>query len=129
MKKKRLVEAQPQTPGRQGASPEARARPSTCRRRAQFEVSEAAAVNMKTTVKIPDPLFRRAKSQAAERGQTLREGSRVILDTNALSAFVDGEAAIGEVLRRQARAAITVIVLSSATASRNPGTASDMRRG
>jgi predicted nucleic acid-binding protein len=35
----------------------------------------------------------------------------VILDTNALSAFVDGEARVGEVLRRQARAAIPVIVL------------------
>jgi hypothetical protein len=28
---------------------------------------------MKTTVEIPDPLFRRAKSKAAERGQTLKE--------------------------------------------------------
>lgn len=35
----------------------------------------------------------------------------MILDTNALSAFADGEAGIGEVLRRQARAAIPVIVL------------------
>ena len=35
----------------------------------------------------------------------------MILDTNALSAFVDGEAGVGEVLRRQARAAIPVIVL------------------
>lgn len=35
----------------------------------------------------------------------------MILDTNALSAFVDGDAAVGEVLRRQARAAIPVIVL------------------
>jgi predicted nucleic acid-binding protein len=35
----------------------------------------------------------------------------VILDTNALSAFVDGDADVGEVLRRQARAAIPVIVL------------------
>ncbi len=35
----------------------------------------------------------------------------MILDTNALSAFVDGDAAIGEILRRQARAAIPVIVL------------------
>jgi tRNA(fMet)-specific endonuclease VapC len=35
----------------------------------------------------------------------------VILDTNALSAFVDGEAGVGDVLRRQARAAIPVIVL------------------
>ena len=35
----------------------------------------------------------------------------MILDTNALSAFVDGDAAVGEILRRQARAAIPVIVL------------------
>ncbi|MEP7275880.1 MAG: type II toxin-antitoxin system VapC family toxin [Betaproteobacteria bacterium] len=35
----------------------------------------------------------------------------MILDTNALSAFVDGDASVGEVLRRQARAAIPVIVL------------------
>jgi predicted nucleic acid-binding protein len=35
----------------------------------------------------------------------------MILDTNALSAFVDGEAAVGEVLRRQSTAAIPVIVL------------------
>ena len=28
---------------------------------------------MKTTLEIPDPLFRRAKSTAAERGQTLKE--------------------------------------------------------
>jgi len=35
----------------------------------------------------------------------------VILDTNALSAFVDGESGVGDLLRRQARAAIPVIVL------------------
>jgi predicted nucleic acid-binding protein len=35
----------------------------------------------------------------------------VILDTNALSAFVDGDAGVGEALRREARAAIPVIVL------------------
>ncbi|MEP7275881.1 MAG: hypothetical protein ABI812_05955 [Betaproteobacteria bacterium] len=28
---------------------------------------------MKTTVEIPDPLFRKVKSKAAERGQTLKE--------------------------------------------------------
>lgn len=33
------------------------------------------------------------------------------LDTNALSAFADGDPAVGEVLRRQARACIPVIVL------------------
>ena len=35
----------------------------------------------------------------------------MILDTNALSAFVDGDAGVGEVLRREALAAIPVIVL------------------
>jgi predicted nucleic acid-binding protein len=35
----------------------------------------------------------------------------LILDTNALSAFADGDAGIGEILRQQARAAIPVIVL------------------
>ncbi len=35
----------------------------------------------------------------------------MILDTNALSAFVDGDAGVGDVLRGQARAAIPVIVL------------------
>ncbi|HYB32871.1 MAG TPA: type II toxin-antitoxin system VapC family toxin [Steroidobacteraceae bacterium] len=35
----------------------------------------------------------------------------MILDTNALSAFVNGDAEVGEVLRRHARAAIPVIVL------------------
>lgn len=35
----------------------------------------------------------------------------MILDTNALSAFVDGEAAVRQALRREARAAIPVIVL------------------
>jgi hypothetical protein len=28
---------------------------------------------VKTTIEIPDPVFRQAKSKAAERGQTLRE--------------------------------------------------------
>jgi predicted nucleic acid-binding protein len=35
----------------------------------------------------------------------------VILDTNALSAFVDGDAAVGELLRHQARACVPVIVV------------------
>ena len=35
----------------------------------------------------------------------------MILDTNALSAFADGDAAVGEALRTQPRAAIPVIVL------------------
>jgi len=35
----------------------------------------------------------------------------VILDTNALSAFVDGDEAVGDILRSENRAAIPVIVL------------------
>lgn len=35
----------------------------------------------------------------------------MILDTNALSAFVAGDAGVGDALRREARAAIPVIVL------------------
>jgi len=35
----------------------------------------------------------------------------VILDTNALSAFADGDAAVGAILHTQPRAAIPVIVL------------------
>jgi len=35
----------------------------------------------------------------------------VILDTSALSAFVDGDEGVGEILRVRARAAIPVIVL------------------
>ena len=35
----------------------------------------------------------------------------MILDTNALSAFVDGDAGVGDILRRENRAAIPVIVL------------------
>ena len=35
----------------------------------------------------------------------------MILDTNALSAFVEGDPGVGETLRREARAAIPVIVL------------------
>jgi predicted nucleic acid-binding protein len=35
----------------------------------------------------------------------------VILDTNALSAFVDGDEAVGDALRQQPRACIPVIVL------------------
>ena len=35
----------------------------------------------------------------------------MILDTNALSAFVDGQPAVGNALREQSRAAIPVIVL------------------
>ena len=35
----------------------------------------------------------------------------MILDTNALSAFIDGDAAVGEIMRREDRAAIPVVVL------------------
>jgi tRNA(fMet)-specific endonuclease VapC len=35
----------------------------------------------------------------------------MILDTNALSAFVDGDAGVGDALRTQARAAIPVVVI------------------
>ena len=35
----------------------------------------------------------------------------MILDTNALSAFVDGARGVGEILRRQSRVALPVIVL------------------
>src|SRR5436190_15991382 len=38
-------------------------------------------------------------------------GSRVILDTNALSAFADGDAGVGDILRRQSRVVLPVIVL------------------
>src|SRR5438094_297376 len=44
------------------------------------------------------------------RGDRARR-SAVILDTNALSAFVDGDPLVGEILRGQPRAAIPVIVL------------------
>ena len=35
----------------------------------------------------------------------------MILDTNAISAFADGDPAVGDLLRRQARACVPVIVL------------------
>lgn len=43
--------------------------------------------SMKTTIDIPDPLFRKAKSRAAERGQTLKE-----FVTDALSARLASDA-------------------------------------
>jgi hypothetical protein len=43
---------------------------------------------MKTTIDIPDPLFRKAKARAAERGQTLKE-----FVTDALSARLAADAA------------------------------------
>src|ERR1043165_5907311 len=50
------------------------------------------------------------ESRRSLRGHRAR-GSNLILDTHALSAFVDGDAGVGEALRREARAAIPVIVL------------------
>ena len=45
---------------------------------------------MKTTIEIPDPLFRQAKSRAAERGQTLKafltEALQERLQANARNA-------------------------------------------
>jgi tRNA(fMet)-specific endonuclease VapC len=35
----------------------------------------------------------------------------MILDTNALSAFVDGDEAVGDIMRRENRAALPVVVL------------------
>jgi hypothetical protein len=45
---------------------------------------------VKTTIEIPDPLFRKAKSKAAERGQTLKE-----LVTEALQEKLAANAAKG----------------------------------
>jgi len=43
---------------------------------------------MKTTIEIPDSLFRRAKATAAERGQTLKQ-----FFTEALKARLDSQSA------------------------------------
>jgi hypothetical protein len=43
---------------------------------------------MKTTIEIPDPLFRRAKARAAERGQSLKD-----LVAEALQEKLAGQAA------------------------------------
>ena len=48
---------------------------------------------MKTTVEIPDPLFRKAKSKAAERGQTLKEFMTEALEDKLMRP---GKAAGGE---------------------------------
>ena len=40
---------------------------------------------VKTTIEIPDPIFRKAKSRAAERGQSLKE-----FVTDALTAKLEG---------------------------------------
>ena len=46
---------------------------------------------MKTTLEIPDPLFRKAKSRAAERGQTLKD-----FVTDALQAKLATDSASGQ---------------------------------
>ena len=48
---------------------------------------------MKTTVEIPDPLFRKAKSKAAERGQTLKEFMTEALEDKLMKS---GKAGVGE---------------------------------
>ncbi len=45
---------------------------------------------MKTTIEIPDPLFRRAKARAAERGESLKD-----FVAEALRARLAGESATG----------------------------------
>ncbi len=46
---------------------------------------------MKTTIEIPDPLFRQAKARAAERGQTLKQ-----LFTEALQEKLATKSRMGE---------------------------------
>lgn len=46
---------------------------------------------MKTTIDIPDPLFRRAKSKAAERGQTLKEFVAEALQFKLAGSVPSGE--------------------------------------
>ena len=54
----------------------------------------------------------------------------MILDTNALSAFVDGDVGVGNVLRGQPRAAIPVIVLGEFRYGiAHPSNARPTRRG
>ena len=47
---------------------------------------------MKTTVEIPDPLFRRAKSKAAERGQSLKDFMTEALQETLVRAAGDARA-------------------------------------
>jgi hypothetical protein len=48
---------------------------------------------MKTTIEIPEPLFRRVKSKAAERGQTLKQFfTEAIQDKLALQSSKDSSA-------------------------------------
>jgi hypothetical protein len=62
-------------------------------RRACVRSSTRKYVNMglmKTTIEIPDPLFRKAKSKAAERGQTLKEFMAEALHEKLASNAHDG---------------------------------------
>jgi len=45
---------------------------------------------MKTTIEIPDPLFRKAKARAAERGQTLKEFVNEALQARLAGTFEGG---------------------------------------
>ncbi|MEO7761601.1 MAG: hypothetical protein ABIS68_06790 [Casimicrobiaceae bacterium] len=45
---------------------------------------------MKTTIEIPDPLFRKAKSRAAERGQSLKEFVTEALQTKIVNDSAGG---------------------------------------
>jgi len=47
---------------------------------------------MKTTIEIPDPLFRKAKSRAAERGQSLKEFVTDALQARLVGADESGDA-------------------------------------
>ena len=49
---------------------------------------------MKTTIEIPDPLFRKAKAHAAEHGQSLKDFVTDAIQTKLAAA--DGAAALGE---------------------------------
>ncbi len=49
---------------------------------------------MKTTIEIPDPLFRKAKSKAAERSQTLKEFVTEALQEKLISNA--GQSRLGE---------------------------------
>ena len=46
---------------------------------------------MKTTIEIPDPLFRKAKSKAAERGQTLKQFMTEALHEKLASNAADAQ--------------------------------------
>ena len=113
---------------------------------------------MKTTLELPDQLFRTAEATAAERGRTTRARRRarvdarfrqlkhlreetarvlavidqdsrscVILDTIALSAFADGEPAVGTILSLQQRAATPVRDGNTAAVRFGRGTRDDQK--